>query len=89
MTHSIVHFYKQLVTSHSIVKIWKIPLKLLDTRYYKERELGRQMLAYLSHTRPFGFEAFSFACVLSGDVKDCSFWCPKDGVFSSFSRELN
>lgn len=40
MTHSIFQFYKHFVTSHSIVKIWKIPLKLLDIRYYKERELG-------------------------------------------------
>lgn len=47
------------------------------------------MLVYLSHTRPFGCEAFSFACVFSGDVKDGPFWCRKGRVFSSFVRELN
>lgn len=45
------------------------------------------MLSYLSHT--FGYEALSFACVFSGDVKDGPFWCPKGLVFSSFTRELN
>lgn len=50
MTHSIFQFYKHFVTSHSIVKIWKIPLKLLDIRYYKERELaGADVSVSISH----------------------------------------
>lgn len=28
------------------------------------------MLTYVSHTTPFGCEAFSFACVFPSDVKD-------------------
>lgn len=36
------------------------------------------MLAYLSHTRPFGWGAFSSVCVFSSDVKDVLLWCPKD-----------
>lgn len=47
------------------------------------------MLTYLSHTGPFGCEAFSFACVFSGDVNDGPFWCPRGRVFNSIVRGLN
>lgn len=46
------------------------------------------MLTYVSHTTPFGCEAFSFACVFPGDVKDAHSGVPT-AEFQQFHQELN
>lgn len=89
MTHSIFLLYKQLVTSHSIDKIWKVPLKLLDIIDYEDSEMEDQMLTSPSHGRPFVLKPFLLITFFLCWCKRWPILMSQSWVFTSFIREWN